>query len=245
MALGIAVVDDVAMDCERLVADIRRWFRDEHRGEATCTGFSGGAQFLGNGGLSGQYGMVFMDIRMAGMDGLETARKLRAVDPGALIVYVSSATEYALEAYPTHPYDFLVKPYAPERLDGILSDAMRTMQQKYEELEIRVAHGAVRVRVNQIVSAVAQAHAVDYLLDSGQVFRSRQSFAGATERLEQYGSFLQINRGVTINMDHAVSLSDGVVFMGHGVSYPLRIRNQAELVQRFTQYQIQQRMGGR
>ena len=63
-----------------------------------------------------QPGLVFLDIRMPVMDGLETARHLAAVETPPAVIFTTAYEEHALEAFETHALDYLLKPVRRERL---------------------------------------------------------------------------------------------------------------------------------
>lgn len=60
--------------------------------------------------------VVFLDINMPGINGLELALQIQELNAGILIVFVTAYSEYALEAYKTYPLDFLLKPVEEDRL---------------------------------------------------------------------------------------------------------------------------------
>ncbi len=244
MLFEIAVVDDVEMDRTALKNDIEDWFRAEaSETEVRCTCFRSGEELLSNGGLAGRFTVIFLDICLKGQSGLETAARLRRANPDILIVFVSSEKGYALDAYSVHPFDFLVKPYTKERLGKVIGDAVRILKKQEAEVDVRVPYGTTKVLVRQIVSVVSRGHSVEFQLANGNLISSIFSFAEAMRLLEAYPCFLLVNRGVAINMDQAARLHDGRVVMETGDSFPLRIRDRAELERQFTQYQIKHRMG--
>lgn len=63
-----------------------------------------------------KYDLIFLDIEMKSMDGITVARKIREADEIVLIIYVTSHTSYAIEAYDVQPFQFLVKPIEREIL---------------------------------------------------------------------------------------------------------------------------------
>lgn len=56
------------------------------------------------------YDVIFLDIEMKNINGLETAKKIRETDEIVLLVYVTSYENYAVEAYEVQPFRFIVKP---------------------------------------------------------------------------------------------------------------------------------------
>jgi len=65
---------------------------------------------------NGRHQLVFLDIEMPGMKGLEWAKKIKRVDPAAELVFMASHHHYALEAFELGALDFMVKPVGRERL---------------------------------------------------------------------------------------------------------------------------------
>ena len=58
--------------------------------------------------------IVFLDIRMPGLSGLEVAARLAGT---CRIVFVSAYDQYAVEAFEQAAVDYLLKPITPERLE--------------------------------------------------------------------------------------------------------------------------------
>lgn len=56
------------------------------------------------------YDMIFLDIEMEGMNGLEIAKEIRKQDQITMLIYVTSHQSYAIEAYEVQPFRFLLKP---------------------------------------------------------------------------------------------------------------------------------------
>ncbi|ADY55227.1 two component transcriptional regulator, LytTR family [Syntrophobotulus glycolicus DSM 8271] len=69
--------------------------------------------------------ILFLDIYMPGLDGIETARKIRAQRPDVKIIFVSTSREHYPQAYEVFAFNYLVKPFAKEQLDRILARAIR------------------------------------------------------------------------------------------------------------------------
>lgn len=65
--------------------------------------------------------LIFLDIRMPGMNGLELAR---AIGKNTMIVFVTAFSQYALDSYEVDAIDYLVKPIQPERFHQAVRKAM-------------------------------------------------------------------------------------------------------------------------
>jgi nitrogen regulation protein NR(I) len=71
--------------------------------------------------------LVLMDIRMGGMSGLETLRKIRTADPRLLVILMTAygTTQMAIEAMKLGAYDYLLKPFEVPRLKEIVLNALK------------------------------------------------------------------------------------------------------------------------
>ena len=79
--------------------------------------------------------LVLLDIRMPGMDGMETARHLAQLENPPAVVFTTAYGDHALEAFATQAVDYLLKPIHPERLQQALEKARRLSQVQLQELQ--------------------------------------------------------------------------------------------------------------
>lgn len=87
--------------------------------------------------------LVFMDVKMAGMDGLEALRRLRQFDPNATVVMISghATIQTAVEATQLGAYDILEKPLDTDRILVLLRNALQhlTLQEENAQLKASIA----------------------------------------------------------------------------------------------------------
>lgn len=69
--------------------------------------------------------VVLLDIRMPGVDGIETAHHLNSFDPSPAIVFTTAYDEYAIDAFEANAIGYVLKPVRRERLEQALSQAAR------------------------------------------------------------------------------------------------------------------------
>ena len=212
MNLQTAIVEDSKPDAERLKQLLKKAFENEN---ISCSCFASGDEFLRAGGREG-YQVVFLDICMEGTNGIETAQRLRAADPDLLIVFVTSSPEYVWDAFPVHPFDYLLKPYKEE---------------------VRIARQIVRLPLTKIYYATAQNHYVRVVTDDGEC-RATANFAQVQEQLQTQPEFLVCNRGVIINMSKVLRFEGDCIEMLDGTHLPVRQKDKNSLLAQFTQYQF-------
>lgn len=117
--MRILIVDDEAPARDRLNRLLADSAEHEVIGEA-----GNGEQALEIAGSSTP-DVVLLDIRMPGMNGIETAHHFNTFDSPPAIIFTTAYDEYAIEAFDARAIGYVLKPVRRERLDRALEQAAR------------------------------------------------------------------------------------------------------------------------
>lgn len=234
MELRFAVVEDRLPDAQRLESLLRLAFGGGQ--PLVCDHYESGDAFLA-AFPSKNYQVVFLDICMEGTNGIETARILRRTDPDLLLVFVTSSPEYVWDAFPVHPFDYLLKPYREEKLFQLADELRRVLFRAEPELEVRIARQQVHLPLRKIQYAMAQNHYVRIVSDDGEC-RIVSTFSQVEQLLRAQENFIVCNRGVILNMDKVLRLDSDCFEMLDGTCLPVRQKDKNTLFAQFTQYQF-------
>ena len=122
--LRIGICDDSADARVALRAALERALERRRSAGASFFEFSSGEGILRwMENHAGELELVFLDIEMGEVDGMETARRLREADEGLLLVFVTGYTDYVFDGYSVGALGYLMKPPKPDQLDGVLDRA--------------------------------------------------------------------------------------------------------------------------
>lgn len=234
MELRFAVVEDRLPDAQRLESLLRLAFGGGQ--PLVCDHYESGDAFLA-AFPSKNYQVVFLDICMEGTNGIETARILRRTDPDLLLVFVTSSPEYVWDAFPVHPFDYLLKPYREEKLFQLADELRRVLFRAEPELEVRIARQQVHLPLRKIQYAMAQNHYVRIVSDDGEC-RIVSTLSQVEQLLRAQENFIVCNRGVILNMDKVLRLDSDCFEMLDGTCLPVRQKDKNTLFAQFTQYQF-------
>ena len=234
MELRFAVVEDRLPDAQRLERLLRLSFGNGQ--SLVCDYFESGDAFL-QAFPANTYQVVFLDICMEGTNGIETARQLRQTDPDLLLVFVTSSPEYVWDAFPVHPFDYLLKPYREEKLFQLTDELRRVLFRTEPEMDVRIARQLVQLPLRKVLYAMAQNHYVRVVTDDGEC-RAVSNFAQVEQQLRAQENFLVCNRGVILNMDKVLRLDGDCFEMLDGTRLPVRQKDKNTLFAQFTQYQF-------
>ncbi|MCI9610352.1 MAG: response regulator transcription factor [Oscillibacter sp.] len=122
--LRIGICDDSADARVALRSALERALERRRSGEAVFFEFSSGEGLLRwMENHAGELDLVFLDIEMGELDGMETARRLREADEGLGLVFVTGYTDYVFDGYCVGALGYLMKPPKQDQLEGVLNRA--------------------------------------------------------------------------------------------------------------------------
>lgn len=138
--IQIAIVDDESRQIRLIQQSIQNFFRQKNReNDYRIDTFHSGESLLS---CSRAYDLIFLDIQMNGMDGIETAKKIRTWDRKVCVIYVSNYTEKMAASFTVHPFSFLPKPIRQSDIYKNLEDFLLYTQP--EEPKTRLCVSDVR-----------------------------------------------------------------------------------------------------
>lgn len=201
------------------------------------TAFPGAGEFL-DALRREQFALVFMDIFMAGIDGVAAASRLWETDKRCLLVFLTSSEEFRQEAFAVHAFDYLTKPVTPERVATVLRDALAVLPQEEKYIEVVSGRKTVVLLLRSIASAVTDAHYVDIRLADGGTVRSRLTIQEFLALTGNDPRFLTINKGIVVNADSLARFEGSCCVMEDGARLPVRVRDRARVEQAVLDYQF-------
>ena len=144
--MKIAIVEDNPASAEKLRGYLRQ-YGEENQKEFDITLFGDAVSFLDR---YSPFDMVFMDIELPGMDGMEAARRLREVDRQAILLFVTNMARFAVKGYEVDAMDYLVKPVQYGSFSLKLRRALARWEQTSETLLVSQPNGFQRLLLREI-----------------------------------------------------------------------------------------------
>lgn len=103
--------------------------------------------------------ILFLDIRMPGMDGMETARIMRRKNERMVLIFVTAVEEYVFQAFDVAAFHYLVKPFSDEKLEEVMKRAVRSIEEDFKNklddryMMVQSAGSHIKVFLKDIVYA--------------------------------------------------------------------------------------------
>lgn len=241
--MNIALIDDSIEETDKL-ADMLSCYEKERHLSFSIDCFQTAEDFLAQFKPS-VYPVIFMDIFLEGMNGTDAAGLIRKSDPNCVIIFLTGSRDFMPQAFSCHAFDYIQKPPSKERIFQVMSDALLILPCAFRCLEFTCSRKPVRLLFSDIVCVVSAGHNTDITDRYGTVFSPHRSFSQLTQALEKDSRFLQINRGILVNMDHILSFDNRTCHLTGKIALPVRVRERMHLLQKWQEYLFSQLRAGR
>ena len=219
--IRIAICDDEKHMSDHIRAMASDFFRKKNR-EIQLRTFLSGEDLLN---YDGQIDILFLDIQMKGMDGLETARKLRADKFRGFLIFITVLKEMVFQSFEVQAYDYLVKP-VDEKQFGKTMERLYTSMQNASEDSLLVQQGYERriVPKDEIVFCEIIDRKIYLNLTSGEVVDYYERIENLESKLDSH--FFRCHRSYLINLKHLKGYKNGTAYMDNGKEVPVsRLRS--------------------
>ena len=198
--MKIMIVDDEKLAISRLT----RLLNDE--GLNDITSFDSPSLALVEA-TKNKYDVIFMDISMPQMTGLELANTILAIEPKTFIVFQTAYSEYAVEAFKIGGIDYLMKPIEKDEIKRVLEKIKSFKQNSSnsdEKLLGKRGNKIYLIKIDDIYFIKADLDEVIIRIKDTDVYVKRK--IGDLEKLLDKKKFFRIHRSIIVNVDKIKSM---------------------------------------
>ncbi len=217
--LSIAVCDDEMIECCNLSNKIKA-ILDERDIPCIIRRFFNGEALLQE---YDHFDILFLDILMQGLDGMETARLFRQKASDKILIFISSSREYVWEAYDVEAFHYLVKPLEEQKLRAVLQRAVqKTATHPREYLIIRRERQHEKIFLDDIYYFEIRGRRID-VHGAGKIFTYYEQIHVLEDRLRDKG-FFRCHKSYLINLNQVASYNRQEVLLDSGERIPIAKR---------------------
>ena len=211
--IQIAIVEDEIQAQETLLSYLKE-LEDKKQVSFHISVFPTGSAFLDR--FVCQYDIVFMDIEMPGLNGMETAKKMRMKDSEVILIFVTNLAQMALEGYQVEALDFFVKPLEKAsfmmKMERVLS---RSSSLGRKTFMVNTMKNEVLVLQNKEIFYVeTDGHYVIYHTAKGNV-KVYSTLKEAENKIQDPFTFVRCNRSYLVNLQYLDKIEKEYVYI-HG-----------------------------
>ncbi|MDE7286573.1 MAG: LytTR family DNA-binding domain-containing protein [Lachnospiraceae bacterium] len=221
--LQIAICDDEQFYREKIQRLLENYLK-EHELSYEIRLFLSGKEFLSKSKNSVKYDIVFMDINMEELDGIQTAMQMRAFHSDTYLVLITAFINYVLEGYKVNAVRYIMK----DTLDVAMPECMDAILQKMQiaQISIPFMEGERRLYADNLLYVESQRHKLIFYYMEEQTrkdivrYHIYEKLDMMEQKLSGYG-FLRIHKSYLVNMKHIRRISNYTALLDTGEELPI------------------------
>ncbi|WEV59092.1 LytTR family DNA-binding domain-containing protein [Bifidobacterium sp. ESL0728] len=211
-SIRIGVVEDEPAACQKVLDYLNR-YQSENSENFTVSVFDDGAKIVE--GYRPIYDILLLDIEMKQMDGMEAARRIRKVDSSVVIVFITNASQYAINGYEVQALSYLLKPVPYFAFSQEIKRSIETVRRQADDsMLFEAGSQRTRVELKSIVYIESIRHTIIIHTLDGKL-----SITSTLKELEAQldgHDFFRSNSCYLVNLRHVTGIEDQDCIMSNG-----------------------------
>ena len=211
MDVRIAIVEDEDLWINTLSEYLERFSENNSDYNFEKSIFRDGDEIVEN--YQGNYDLIFMDIEMQFMNGMDAAEAIRLKDEAVEIIFVTNMAKYAIEGYKVKAMDYVLKPIHYNTFEESLKRALKNIRQKEDKfICINMKDGVEKISISQIRYVESRGHRLSFHLSEKVLETTVYSMKEMEAALAPEG-FSRCNSGCLVNLKYVKGLKNGMVLI--------------------------------
>ena len=181
------------------------------------------------------YDLILLDIEMPGISGMEIPQQLKGFLPNVRIIFVTSHTEYAIDAFELSIFRYVPKNNLEVKLAAAVTDAAKLVElEAGQEYTIQTTNRMEKIPYKDIFYIQRDGKNASIVSSAG-ISKVRKSLQQVFDELNT-PEFIFIDRGCIVNIIQIMKISDGMVVLKNGEQLPISRSHLQEVKQKINQF---------
>lgn len=215
--MRIAICDDDKMDLLYIHKNFENTFINRNV-DCDFTLYTDVNKFLNENSVS-PFDVVFLDIDMPEMNGLEAASHINKLDACTEIVFVTNHDELVYKAYKFKALGFIRKKFLTDEAEEIVDLIVENVTSRYKYVLIQASGVDYKFNVNEIIFMQSDDHYVD-IFSNGRKDTVRYNLNSMEKQFSQHG-FIRIHSRYLVNYRYIYSIEKSVIILTNKQQLPL------------------------
>lgn len=220
--INIAIVDDDIHICSHLCEYMERSMNSY---SMNISEYESGIDFVSALDDGEKYDIVFMDIQMAPIDGIDAGKRLRATEygRGSILIFISAYTDNLMPLFGLQPLDFVEKPLEYGKFVTVAQKIIDRLEEEQQYIFVKSNRKEQRLLLTDIMYAeILGGRQVKLHMTSDQDIITYERLSSILARINAVSSsMLQIHKSYFINKNHVRSFDNHEVIMSDDARLPI------------------------
>lgn len=211
--MKVAIVEDEIYCCKQIETALKNWGK-KFNILITVSCYKTGEELLSEQFQDND--LIFLDISLLQISGMETAKRLRQNGYKNHIIFVTSHNEYVYEGYHVRALDFILKPITDSKIEKCMSPILHELNSS--AYIIHTASSIEKIPYASIICFITQGHYIE-IITKQQKYRQKISLKLLKQQLPE--DFVQCHRTVIVNINYLEKLNGNNLYMTNNMVYPI------------------------
>lgn len=230
--LNIAVIEDDSVHAVNTVRLLEEWLDGRNR-KSNISVFSNAESFLFEWERNKIWDVLFIDIQMPGINGIELAKSIRRENKKAAIVFVTGITDYMQEGYEVEALHYLVKPVDSDKIGYCMERVAETFDSEKKKRAVLIEAEDItggkegerimlRLSPEDIFYMEAFKHNTEIYMEE-KIYRIREGIGELRKRFED-DMFVPCHRSYLVNLMYISGIGKDALILDDGRKVPMSKR---------------------
>lgn len=234
--IRLAICDDMRMERQIIENELTRYLSERNLSDQFQVDVYSDPHTLIRKCTVGPYDLFLLDVLMPGMTGIETAKELKEMIPEAQFIFITTTSEFLMDAFTVKALYYLLKPYSSADFDEAMDRAKNYfLGEEKQYLEILTGDGKThKIEASEIIYSQADSRQVKVITKDGSLNCAGQT-ADSIRKMLSADTFV-VSGPYVFNLENIRRMKDGVLTLRNGENINLS-KDQFQLVrEKFIEY---------
>ena len=173
--------------------------------------------------------ILFLDIEMKQLSGMETARNLRKRDSHTLLIFVTAYPDFVFQGYEVHAFHYILKPYENQKIMKVLEQAIKELGQNREHyFTLEQKSGTTKIPTKKILAFSSDRRKIIISLEDGNKLEFYGKLDAVETDLPDY--FIRCHNRHLVNLNYVTALEkDGCTLRSQSFPVSRAYRQSVEI----------------
>ncbi|WP_312811996.1 LytTR family DNA-binding domain-containing protein [Sedimentibacter sp.] len=189
------------------------------------------------------FDVIFLDIDMPKLDGIETARIIKKQNPESLIIFVTGKDELVYKSFEVHPFGFIRKLKLKEEISSIVEDIIKELSRNDYMLNFKIEGIHYKLLIDEIAYIESKGNYIIINTTDGLTYKYKDSINKKEMELSEHG-FVRTHEKYLVNLKYIFKINKSSVTVIQNYNIPVSRSRMNALKEGFLNYYGRMGSGG-
>ena len=183
-----------------------------------------------------KFDIIFLDIKMEEVSGLEIGNNIRKYDKDVIIIFLTNYDQYVFQSFKVEAFDYLLKPINNNMLNNVLARAVNKYYSHHQIIKFQCKDTTFILDVGEIVYLEGYYHRIGIITNNNSNKYECFGKLSEYEKMLKPYNFLRCHQGILINMKYIKKIENSIIITSMETTVPLSVRKKKNCLMSLNEY---------